>query len=129
MTGFTTPEIQTVTVSEHQTTQITGTYTPILCTLTETVQGQGTLEPSGGTYLMGEKVVLMAIPGTSRVFSQWEGDLTGDDNPATLTMDSNKNIKAVFTEQRGPWCSWLALILIPTLLAAGCCLTGLKQQH
>ncbi len=119
ITGFITPDIQTLTVNENQTTQVMGTYNPILCTLTETIQGKGTIEPAGGPYQMGEKVAVMAIPNTGRVFSHWEQDLTGTDNPTTLTMDSDKNIKAVFTEQHGPWCGWLALILIPALLTAG----------
>jgi len=29
-------------------------------------------------------------------FDHWEGDLTGDANPATLLMDENKNVTAIF---------------------------------
>ena len=39
---------------------------------------------------------MTAIPATGYHFTGWSGDLTGSTNPATVTMDANKNITANF---------------------------------
>lgn len=59
--------------------------------------GSGTVTPPSGTvYLDGEVALLTATPSEGSVFVRWEGDLTGSVNPATLTMDSDKVVTAVF---------------------------------
>ena len=70
-------------------------------TLTTAVIGSGsiTLNPSEGTYLEGTSVQVEANPMTGWEFSSWQGDLSGTSNPATVTMNSNKEITALFTEQ------------------------------
>lgn len=67
--------------------------------LTVTTVGPGTvtLNPSGGIYNAGTQVQLTAVPDPSEEFSSWGGDLSGFDNPATITMDSNKSVQATFT--------------------------------
>jgi len=67
-------------------------------TLTANVEGQGvvTLDPPGGTYDCNTPVSLTAEPGDGWVFERWEGDLTGDANSASLMMDEDKTVKAVF---------------------------------
>jgi uncharacterized repeat protein (TIGR02543 family) len=73
-------------------------------TLTTSVspQGAGTvsLNPAGGVYTAGTQVTLTATPNSGYVFSSWSGDLSGTTNPATITMDSNKTVTAVFTQQQ-----------------------------
>jgi uncharacterized repeat protein (TIGR02543 family) len=43
-------------------------------------------------------VQLTATPAAGWTFSGWSGDLSGSDNPATITMDGNKTVTATFTE-------------------------------
>ncbi len=65
-------------------------------TLTVQVTGQGIVSPSGGSYLSGTVVTLRAVPSAGWSFDHWEGDLTGNDNPKTITMTANITAIAVF---------------------------------
>ena len=61
----------------------------------------GTTDPSPGTYTYdsGTEVTLTADPGGGYGFSGWTGDVSSgheNDNPLTLTMDSDKSIAANF---------------------------------
>ena len=62
--------------------------------------GSGTVElnPAGGTYPAGTTVTLTANPAAGYAFDHWSGDLSGSANPATITMDANKNVTAHFIE-------------------------------
>ncbi|MBD3289088.1 hypothetical protein GF337_09810, partial [candidate division KSB1 bacterium] len=71
---------------------ITGT----LYKLDVDTSGFGSVNPSGGLFLEGQKVELTAIPGRGWMFDHWTGDLSGSQNPDTLLMDSDKNVTAVF---------------------------------
>jgi len=66
--------------------------------LTITTSGQGivTVDPPGPTYDEGTTVTLTAVPTQGWTFVSWSGDLTGNANPATITMDSNKSVTASF---------------------------------
>ena len=66
-------------------------------TLTTNVSGLGNVVPVGGTFDAGTMVMLTATPDAGHQFSGWSGDLTGAANPATITMDANKNVTATFT--------------------------------
>ncbi|MFW5800086.1 MAG: InlB B-repeat-containing protein, partial [Spirochaetota bacterium] len=44
----------------------------------------------------GTKLTLEATPADGYEFDSWSGDLTGTDNPATLTMDADKSVTANF---------------------------------
>ncbi|MDW7690875.1 T9SS type A sorting domain-containing protein [Flammeovirgaceae bacterium SG7u.111] len=68
-----------------------GTYT-----LTTSVRGQGSVSPDGGSFTAGSTVTVTATPANGWTFSNWSGGYTG--NPATVTMDADKSIVAVFTE-------------------------------
>ena len=75
---------------------ITATFTQIMYTLTVNVSGQGTVEPSGGSYAAGTVVTLTATPKDGWIFSKWS---TGETDPViTVTMNSNRLIGALFTE-------------------------------
>jgi agmatine deiminase len=69
-------------------------------TLTVNTVGQGsvTLNPAGGTYNEGTVVTLTAVPDSGWKFDNWSGDLSGTQNPDTITMDSNKTVIANFSE-------------------------------
>lgn len=66
-------------------------------TLTVNTSGNGSVSPNGGSYDSGESVTLTATPSNGATFSNWTGDASGSSNPLTITMNSNKNITAVFT--------------------------------
>jgi hypothetical protein len=72
--------------------------TPGVSALTVNTDGSGSvaLDPAGGTYINGTVVTLIPQSGTGFRFSGWSGDLSGSNNPATLTMNSNKTVTATF---------------------------------
>ena len=69
-------------------------------TLTTNISGGGTiaLDPSGGVYDSATVVSVTAVPDFGYQFDRWSDDLSGNQNPETLTMDSGKTITAIFTE-------------------------------
>jgi hypothetical protein len=58
--------------------------------------GSVELEPPGGVYAPGTQVTLTATPDTGTLFRTWGGDLAGTENPATLLVDENKDVTAIF---------------------------------
>lgn len=67
-----------------------------------TVEGGGSTEPAAGTphvYDSGEQVSITATANSGWRFDRWELDLTGTTSPGTVTMDAEKNVKAVFVQQ------------------------------
>jgi hypothetical protein len=58
--------------------------------------GSVVLDPPGGVYAEGAVVRVTAVPDAVSLFRGWSGDLTGMENPATLVMDGDKSIGAVF---------------------------------
>jgi hypothetical protein len=81
---------------------VTATFTQPQYTLTVNVDGSGVVikNPNQPTYTEGIVVTLTAIPATGWSFSGWSGDLSGSNNPANITMTSNKVVNATFTEDR-----------------------------
>ena len=67
-------------------------------TLTTDVIGSGgTVSPSGTNwYNSGQVVSITAIPMNGYRFLRWSGGLTGNTNPASITMTGPKNIRATF---------------------------------
>ncbi|MDO5576491.1 MAG: pectinesterase family protein [Fibrobacter sp.] len=63
---------------------------------TSVASGEGTVAPENGTFTDGQEVTLTAVPEKGWVFSNWSGDISGDLNPVTVTMTSDKSISAVF---------------------------------
>ena len=71
--------------------------TPETYSLTTSVSGSGSVNPSSGTYDEGTVISLTATPSSGYEFSSWSGDLSGSSNPASLTMNSDKSVTAIFT--------------------------------
>ncbi len=73
-------------------------------TLTVNTNGEGSVKVNDITYTSpmnldsGTSVSLEAIPADSWEFNQWAGALTGTANPQSLTMNSNNNVTAKFTD-------------------------------
>ena len=60
---------------------------------------------------MGETVNLTAIASEGYEFDHWSGNLSGSENPITLTMDSDKEITAEFTEATSSTFPWWWIVL------------------
>ncbi len=56
------------------------------------------MEPDGGTYNSGALVFVTAEPDSGYVFNGWSDSLTGEQNPALITMNQNKTITALFKQ-------------------------------
>ena len=77
---------------------IVARYTPQYLVTVRWVGGsilENPLSPDG-FYDKGTNVTLTATPRQGAVLLGWYGDLIGDANPATLTIDSEKYVTAVF---------------------------------
>ena len=70
-------------------------------TLTVNTVGSGTVtkNPNQATYTEGTDVTLTLFPADGWTFAGWSGDLTGSNNPETITMDSDKTVTATFTQK------------------------------
>jgi hypothetical protein len=68
-----------------------------------TVIGNGSVDrnPEEPKYFYGTNVELIANANSGWIFSHWNGDLTGNENPVTITMDDDKNITATFIDISG----------------------------
>ncbi len=65
--------------------------------LTTSINGQGSVSPSTGSYVDGASVSLAATPVSGWQFDGWSGAATGSANPLNLIMDSHKSITANFS--------------------------------
>jgi hypothetical protein len=62
----------------------------------------GSVNPSSGEYDEGTEVELTATPNEYWVFNGWQGDHSGNQNPASIVMDSDKSITAQFIKREYP---------------------------
>lgn len=70
-------------------------------TLTTSHTGEGDIsvkasDNSNGPYKEGTDVTLTAIPASGWKFVKWTGDASGTSSSVTVTMNSDKNVQAVF---------------------------------
>ena len=70
-------------------------------TLAVQIDGSGSVvvNPEQLLYAHGTEVELTAEPDAGWSFAGWGGDLSGNENPETILMDSNKNATATFTAE------------------------------
>ena len=87
-----------ITIDADKT--VTAMFSPIQHTLSIT-STNGTVTMSvqsiNGTYDYGTIVELTATPNSGYAFAGWSGDASGTTNPLNVTMDTDKNITALFT--------------------------------
>lgn len=100
LSGSTNPTSITMTGNKS----VTAHFTQNQYTLTITIDGSGsvTKNPNQATYSYGQVVTLTAVPGSGFMFSSWSGDLTGSQNPKTITMNGNKAVTAHFLDSAPP---------------------------
>lgn len=62
------------------------------------IEGEGsvTLDPDKKEYEPGEEIEATAEAEEGWIFSQWEGDITGNENPINIIIDDNKTFTAIF---------------------------------
>lgn len=94
-----------VTVEEDMV--FTALFEKLQYPLNVQVEGGGSVEENivqskMADYEVGTEVELNAIADDGWVFVEWQGDLTGSDNPQTLTMDNEKSVTAVFERKDYP---------------------------
>ena len=98
-TGSTNP----VTITLDEDKNVTAVFEqddPDEFTLTVNTQGEGTVDrnPDKSTYTDGEEVTLTASAAFGWSFKEWQGDLSGSNNPETIIIDEDKQITAVFEQ-------------------------------
>jgi uncharacterized repeat protein (TIGR02543 family) len=98
LTGSTNP----TTIEMTGNKVVTATFTEDEYTLTIEIVGSGSVskDPNQATYTYGASVQLTATADVGWSFSEWTGDLTGSENPVIITMDGDKSITAVFTQDQ-----------------------------
>lgn len=64
-------------------------------------QGEGSVEQKlipAKSYEHGSTVELTAKPAKKWAFIEWQGDLSGSENPASILVDQNREVTAVFEQ-------------------------------
>src|SRR6185295_4385807 len=81
------------------------TTAPPLPTLTLSTSGAGTgsvvATPAATSYAQGTTVSITATADSGSAFTGWGGDATGQGNPCTITMSTNRTVTAAFTPSTG----------------------------
>lgn len=95
--GTTNPA--TILLNSNKT--ITAQFEQLEYELTLETVGEGAIQEQivatkTESYQEGTSIQLTAVPNTGWEFIEWTGDLSGSTNPATITMDSEKSVSAVF---------------------------------
>lgn len=69
-------------------------------TLTVSVQGEGSTTPPAGVHVLPsfQDVMLSATPADDWFFVRWQGAVTTTQNPATLFLDADASVTAVFSQ-------------------------------
>jgi uncharacterized repeat protein (TIGR02543 family) len=81
---------------------VTATFLPNEYTLTLNTEGSGniTANPDQATYRYGDVVTVTVVVDTGWSFARWSDDLDSSTNPTSLTMDSDKTVTAIFTQDQ-----------------------------
>ena len=71
---------------------------------------------SSGGYATGTEITIEAIASKGYKFKSWSGDLSGSDNPTSISVDSPKTLTALFVKESGfPW--WWIIVGIVVLFS------------
>jgi surface protein len=102
-------DVNPETITIEQATEVTAVFEQKEYPLTINIEGEGSVDESlnSGTrtedgYLSGSQLDLTATPDEGWAFVEWQGDLSGTDNPESITMDEAKEITAVFERRDYP---------------------------
>ena len=70
--------------------------------ITPVPQEGGMVTPSDGEFDADRTLEISATPNQHWMFVRWEGDHEGTDNPVIITLDSDKDIAAIFEKRDYP---------------------------
>ena len=62
----------------------------------------GTITPASSSFEHGTQVTLTATPKSEYIFKGWSGSLSGNVNPSTLVIDSDKQVTGIFEKRNYP---------------------------
>jgi hypothetical protein len=62
----------------------------------------GSVSPPSNAFERGSLVSLLATPASDYIFKQWQGGVSGTNNPVSITMDSDKQVTGVFEKRQYP---------------------------
>ncbi|MBN1760592.1 MAG: InlB B-repeat-containing protein, partial [Chitinispirillaceae bacterium] len=85
-------------ITSFATVKVTWVYIAIFSLDISSDHGRVERDPDGTSFDSGTVVNLTPIPESDYHFSGWGGDLSGSDNPATILMNSDKSVTAIFVE-------------------------------
>jgi uncharacterized repeat protein (TIGR02543 family) len=91
---------QTILIDQEK--NVTAKFVRKNYALNITIEGEGTVveeivsSPNGREYPFQTVVKLTPIPAEGSVFNRWEGDLSGNEFPITITVEKEKNITVIF---------------------------------
>jgi lysophospholipase L1-like esterase/ribosomal protein S28E/S33 len=89
--------INPATIIVDGSMSVTANFVQKEYTLTIIIAGNGSVtRSSSGPYRLGDVVTLTANPSAGWNFSSWSGALSGDVNPATITISNNEAVTATF---------------------------------
>jgi surface protein len=103
-TGDHTGTNSTTTITVDADKNISAIYDKKSYALTTNTSGEGTVDgkivaAKATDYDHGTVVELTANPATGWIFVEWQGDVTGSQNPHELTVDNPKDVTAVFQKK------------------------------
>ncbi len=103
LNGVNVSSVSPYYLSMDSNDSLTAVFTQIPYTLNISVTGSGTTNPTPAVrqYLSGTVVGVSAIPSSGWTLSSWmlNGVNEGINSPYTVTMDADKTLTAVFTQQ------------------------------
>ncbi|MEY2921465.1 MAG: Mannuronate-specific alginate lyase [Bacteroidota bacterium] len=71
-------------------------------TVDVTPTNSGTVSPPTNAFERGSVVSLVATPAGEYIFKQWQGGVSGTNNPTSITMDTDKQVTGVFERRQYP---------------------------
>ena len=91
-----------ITMNGNMTVTATFVKQQYRLTVNKAGDGSGSVNknPSATSYTYGTKVTLTATPETGSIFAGWSGDITGTNNPLSITMNANVTVTATFVKQQ-----------------------------
>jgi uncharacterized repeat protein (TIGR02543 family) len=98
LTGNANPA--SITMNANKTVTATFTQNPVQYSLNVNIAGSGSVvkNPNQANYASNSSVQLTASAASGWTFSGWSGDLTGNANPVSITINANKTVTATFTQ-------------------------------
>lgn len=99
--GALTSSQNPVQITVNESTVVTAVFESNRYPITPYTTGEGTVSiiPDQTEHIYGTTVVLVAEPDDGWEFVEWQGDLSGTDNPAQITVDKAKEVTAVFEKK------------------------------